>query len=154
MGIDPGLAITGYGIIEHTPSRLKAVAYGVITSGPREAFGSRIDTISRELSKLLRKYHPATVGIEKLFFSKNVKTALSVGEARGVAVLTVWQHRVPMREFTPMQIKQALTGYGLATKTQIQKMVQRQLNLESIPKPDDAADALAVAICCAQTKIF
>lgn len=154
MGIDPGLATTGYGIIEHTRSTLTLVSYGVITTGAREPFGKRIDTIHVELARLLKKYKPTTVGIEKLFFSKNVKTALSVGEARGVAVLTVWQQNVPIREFTPMQIKQALTGYGLATKSQIQKMVQRQLNLKTIPNPDDAADALAIAICCSQTKIF
>jgi crossover junction endodeoxyribonuclease RuvC len=154
MGIDPGLAITGYGLILQEKSKIAYLECGVITSDPKEAFGQRLNKIHLELNKIIKKYKPHTIAIEKLFFAKNVKTALRVGEARGVAVLTAWQSKQTIKEFTPLQVKQALTGYGFATKTQIQKMVKQALRLNKIPKPDDAADALAIAICCAQTKEF
>jgi len=106
------------------------------------------------LNKIIKKYKPHTIAVEKLFFAKNVKTALKVGEARGIAILSAWQNKQTIKEFTPLQVKQALTGYGFASKSQIQKMVKRVLRLKNTPKPDDAADALAIAICCAQTKEF
>jgi len=154
MGIDPGLAITGYGLILQKRGRLTFLKCGVITSAPKEPFGQRLNKIQVELNKIIKKSKPHNIAIEKLFFAKNVKTALKVGEARGVAMLTAWQSKRTIKEFTPLQVKQALTGYGFASKTQIQKMVKQTLHLNKIPKPDDAADALAIAMCCAQTKEF
>lgn len=154
MGIDPGLAITGYGLILQKKSKLTFLKCGVITSAPEEPFGQRLNKIQLELNKIIKKYKPHTIAIEKLFFAKNVKTALKVGEARGIAILTAWQSKQAIKEFTPLQVKQAITGYGFASKTQIQKMVKQTLHLNKIPKPDDAADALAIAMCCAQTKEF
>ena len=127
---------------------------GAIKSGPREIFGQRLDRIYGGLNKIIKKYQPDEIAVEKLFFAKNSKTALKVGEGRGVAMLAAWQHGVPIKEFTPLQVKLALTGYGLAPKNQVEKMVKLQLRLKSIPQPDDIADALAVAICSSQTKFF
>ena len=154
MGIDPGLAITGYGLILQKRNKITFLECGTITSAPKEPFGQRLNKIQLELNKIIKKYKPHTIAIEKLFFAKNVKTVLKVGEARGIAMLTAWQSKRIIKEFTPLQVKQALTGYGFASKTQIQKMVKQILHLNKIPKPDDAADALAIAMCCAQTKEF
>lgn len=154
MGIDPGLAITGYGIIQQYKSRMTFVKCGAITSTPKEPFGQRLNKIHLELNKIIKKYKPHTIAVEKLFFAKNVKTALKVGEARGIAMLSAWQNKQTIKEFTPLQVKQALTGYGFASKTQIQIMVKQILHLKNLPQPDDIADALAIAICCAQTKEF
>jgi crossover junction endodeoxyribonuclease RuvC len=154
LGIDPGIAITGYGLIICEGNKIVLLKCGAITSPAREEFGRRLHHIYTELTKIINKYHPQEVGIEELFFAKNAKTALKVGQARGVAFLAAWQHKVPIREFTPLQVKQAITGYGFAPKLQIQKMVKLLLSLPAIPQPDDIADALAIAICCAQTKHF
>jgi crossover junction endodeoxyribonuclease RuvC len=154
LGIDPGLAITGYGLVIIEKKNAKLVACGAITTGAREHFGERLHAIYTELSHIIKKYQPDEIAIEELFFAKNAKTALKVGQARGVAYLAAWQHHVPIREFTPLQVKQAITGYGFAPKLQMQKMVKLILALKNIPKPDDVADALAIAICSAQTKEF
>jgi len=154
LGIDPGLAITGIGLVKLYKNKITFLDCGTITSSAKEPFGQRLNKIYLELNKIIKKFKPHTIAIEKLFFAKNVKTALKVGEARGVALLTAWQNKRTIKEFTPLQVKQALTGYGLASKTQIQKMVKQTLCLKNTPRPDDAADALAIAICCAQTKEF
>jgi len=154
MGIDPGFAITGYGLVKLDGKKISPIKHGSITSTTKEPFGQRLNKIYKELKKIINKYKPDTVAIEELFFAKNTKTAIKVGQARGVALLAAWQHKADIKEFTPLQVKQAITGYGFASKIQIQKMVKLQLNLKTIPKPDDIADALAIAICCAQTKEF
>jgi crossover junction endodeoxyribonuclease RuvC len=153
FGIDPGVATTGYGVITRHGQAVQAVAYGAICSAAHTPFGQRLDRIHRELRQPPRKHKPDVVAVERLFFSKNVKTALAVGEARGVIMLSTWEQGCPVREFTPLQVKQALTGYGLATKQQVQHMVQQQLRLREKPHPDDVADALAIALCAAFTRI-
>ena len=152
MGIDPGIATTGYGIIKYKANKIVAVDYGCIITSPKLSFSERLKKIHSELKKIIIRYHPSRIAIEELFFAKNVKTALKVGEARGVILLTVIQSKIPIFEFTPLEVKQAITGYGRASKQQIQKMIKILLNLKEIPKPDDAADALAIAICCGQTQ--
>lgn len=150
LGIDPGLATTGYGLITPAGNKLKALAYGTIDTPAGQPFPDRLDHINKQLTKIIKKYKPDVSGCEQLFFCKNVKTALSVGQARGVILLTLQQNKVPISEFTPLQIKQTVSGYGQADKQQVQKMMQTLLNLKDIPRPDDAADALAVAITCLQ----
>ena len=154
LGIDPGLATTGYGIIILSSHKIQCLNYGHITTLSKEPFGQRLKKIHDELKKIIKKYKPKIIALEELFFAKNIKTALKVGQARGVIFLTAYKFDIPVQEFTPLQVKQALTGYGRADKTQIQKMVKALLHLKNIPKPDDAADALAVAITCSQTKKF
>lgn len=154
MGIDPGFAITGYGFIRQEKEKISLIKCGIITSTTKEPFGQRLEKIYIALKKIIKKYKPDVIAVEELFFAKNAKTAIKVGQARGMAILVAWQNKIPIREFTPLQAKQAITGYGFATKTQMQKMIKLLLNLKSVPKPDDIADALAVAICCAQTKEF
>ncbi|MEK9130149.1 MAG: crossover junction endodeoxyribonuclease RuvC [Patescibacteria group bacterium] len=157
LGIDPGLAITGYGIInkaEDKSQEIKLIDYGCIFTDLKLSTTERLEKIHCELTKILKKYQPDRVAVEKIFFAKNTKTALSVGEARGVILLTIEQKKIPFFEFTPLQVKQAVTSYGRATKQQIQQMVKIILNLKEIPKPDDAADALAIAITCLQTKKY
>ncbi|MGC9048761.1 MAG: crossover junction endodeoxyribonuclease RuvC [Patescibacteria group bacterium] len=153
LGIDPGLATTGYGIIKLSMinNQLSMVDYGCIETSAKLSFAERLEIIYNELEKLIKKYKPDKIAIEKIFFAKNVKTAMQIGEVRGVATLVAVKNKTPLFEFTPLQIKQALTGYGQASKKQIQKMVKIILNFREIPKPDDAADALAVAIICANT---
>lgn len=142
IGIDPGTAITGYGIIQGTT----VLEYGVIRTSAGQPIQQRLVTLYTHLSKLLQQYKPVQAGCEKVFFSKNVKTALDVGQARGVILLALAQHSVAIAELTPPQVKQSVTGYGSATKIQIQRMTQRILQLQQLPKPDDAADALAMAL--------
>ncbi len=154
LGIDPGLAKTGYGIIRYQDNRATLIDYGAIITGAKEPNGRRLQKIYSSIKRLIIRYNPDSVGVELLFFAKNAKTAFAVGHARGVALLAAYERKASIREFTPLQVKQALTGYGMASKVQIQKMVQQQLNMKTLPKPYDAADALAIAICCAQTKIF
>lgn len=156
LGIDPGLATTGYGIIkfEIRNSKFEIIDYGCIKTSATLSFARRLEIIYKELDNLIKRHKPNKIAIEKIFFAKNVKTAMQVGEARGVVTLVAIQNKIPIFEFTPLQIKQALTGYGQASKEQIQKMVRTILNLKEIPKPDDAADALAAAITCAETKII
>jgi len=155
MGIDPGVATTGWAIINSQCLRLSVSQdenYGVIKTKAGVPMAERLSKIYRELSKIIKKNKPDMCAVEEIYFGKNAKTAMAVGQARGVAILAAVNAKVPICEFTPLQVKTAITGYGRAEKIQIQKMVQKLLNLDEAPKPDDAADALAVAICCAATK--
>jgi len=147
LGIDPGTAITGYGFVREDDGALQTVAYGTITTPSDWALPQRLVAIQRELSDLIALHRPASAAVEQLFFSRNVRTALAVGHARGVVLLALAQAGVPISEYTPLEVKQAVTGYGRAGKQQIQEMIRVLLGLPEIPKPDDAADALAVAIC-------
>ena len=148
LGIDPGIAITGYGLIR-TGDRndYQCVDYGVITTEAGLPDSERLAIIYKELTDLLHRYKVESSAVEKLFFQKNVKTAFSVGQARGVTLLALGQNGIPISEYTPNEIKQTVCGYGNAGKNQVQRMVQTLLHLNTLPKPDDAADALAVAIC-------
>lgn len=151
MGIDPGLADTGFGFIEKDGTSLKVIDFGAIKTKADQDIESRLKELYDELLFLIKKYKPTQVAIEKLFFCKNVKTAIVVGQARGVAVLAVSNCNLKIKEFTPLQVKQAATGYGKADKRQIKEMVKIILNLKTLPKSDDAADALAIAICQANS---
>ncbi|NMB26558.1 MAG: crossover junction endodeoxyribonuclease RuvC [Tissierellia bacterium] len=147
LGIDPGLAIVGYGVVECKGNKYKALDYGCITTDSKILFPERLKIIYDELSSIIDKYNPQDMAVEELFFNKNVKTAIKVGQARGVEVLAGVNKGLGIYEYTPLQIKQSVTGYGRADKRQVQDMVKLLLNLKEIPKPDDTADALAVAIC-------
>ncbi len=151
IGIDPGTAIMGWGIVDQVGGALRPVDYGVITTPANIAPAQRLLLLYQGLSELLRQHQPAAAAVEELFFSRNVTTALAVGQARGVVLLTLAQAGVPIYEYKPREIKQAVAGYGGAEKRQMQEMVRMTLNLTTIPKPDDAADALAIAICHAYT---
>lgn len=148
LGIDPGTAILGFGVIDVESNQLQLVDAGVITTPAKQADSDRLETIFSELTEIIATTKPEAMAVEKLFFAKNVTTAMSVSQARGVVLLLGKQHKLDLYEYTPLQIKQALTGYGKATKSQIQDMVRTILKLKAIPKPDDAADALACAITC------
>lgn len=147
LGIDPGLAIVGYGVIEASGNNFKPIDYGCILTDKDMGFPYRLKYIYESMNQLIEKYNPDEVAIEELFFNKNVKTAIAVGQARGVEILSVVNNGLDIYEYTPLQIKQAVTGYGRADKNQVQEMVKMLLNLRDIPKPDDAADALAIALC-------
>jgi len=155
LGIDPGIADTGYGIISREDGgEIVCLGYGSIKTSSKKELAERLLELNRELEKIIKKYKPQTAAIEQLFFNKNVKTALIVGQARGVALLTLRQNKINFLEFTPGQIKQAVAAYGKADKKQVQKMVKLLLGLKEIPRPDDAADALAAAICASCFKQF
>lgn len=154
IGIDPGIAIVGYGVIEYTGNKFKVIDYGAITTEPKYSFPERIKMVYDELMELLELYKPDAFAIEELFFNKNVKTAILVGQARGVEILAAMNKGIEIFEYTPLQVKQGVVGYGRAQKRQVQEMVKILLNLKDIPKPDDVADALAVAICHAHTNNF
>ncbi|HLC99564.1 MAG TPA: crossover junction endodeoxyribonuclease RuvC [Patescibacteria group bacterium] len=150
LGIDPGIERVGYGILEIESAKRRAVqkvGWGCIETSSRTPHADRLAEIYRQISQLIKKVKPKIVGVEKLFFFKNAKTALSVSEARGVILLSLANEKIPIVEFTPLQVKQTLTNYGRADKRQIQTMVKMTLGLTEAPKPDDAADALAIAIC-------
>jgi crossover junction endodeoxyribonuclease RuvC len=147
IGVDPGLATTGYGLVRETEAGLQAVAYGVVTTLSKIPLPQRLQELYRQLSDLLDRHQPDEGAIEELFFSRNVRTAMSVGQARGVALLALANANVPVTDYTPLTIKQAVSGFGGADKIQMQTTVKMLLQLESLPHPDDAADALAVAIC-------
>lgn len=147
LGIDPGTAITGYGLVQGGDAELALVEYGVITTDQEKPLPERLREIYERLSALIRERRPAAAAVEKLFFAKNVRTALSVGQARGVALLAMANAGLPVHEYTPLEVKQAVAGYGRASKEQVQQMVKMLLGLPSVPQPDDAADAIAVAIC-------
>lgn len=149
LGIDPGIADTGFGVIKNSGNKLLCLDYGSIKTGAKSELSDRLEIIHNELNKIIKKYNPVLIAVEQLFFCKNVKTALVVGQARGVVLLTAKQSKLAFKEFTPLQVKQAVSSYGKAEKSQIQRMVKLLLNLKEIPKPDDAADALAIAICAA-----
>ena len=150
MGIDPGTAITGYSIVDKKGNRLEMVAYGCIYTESGLPLSERLKRIYTEIMELIEKYQPGHLAVEELFFNSNAKTALSVGHARGVVLLAGELSGLSVAGYTPLQVKQAVAGYGRADKTQVQKMVKTILCLEKIPKPDDAADALAIAICHSQ----
>ncbi|MFA5228316.1 MAG: crossover junction endodeoxyribonuclease RuvC [Candidatus Paceibacterota bacterium] len=154
LGIDPGTATTGFGIIDYDKNSFSCIDYGVIETLSTECPGERLKQINFDLNYIIKKHKPALVAIESLFFFKNLKTAMPVSQARGVILLTVSKNNIPFVEYTPLQAKIAVTGYGKAQKIQVQEMVKNILNLEDIPKPDDAADALALAICCANNLKF
>lgn len=148
IGIDPGTATTGYGLITETDAgSLVPVDYGVITTPPDLCMPDRLALIYHRLRDILILHQPEGGAVEKLFFQSNVTTAISVGQARGVALLALAESRIPVAEYTPLEVKQAVAGYGAADKNQVQQMVRALLGLKTIPKPDDAADALAIAIC-------
>lgn len=151
LGIDPGTATTGYGVVESRDNKLKMIDYGCIRTPAKTPDAERLLEIDRQLIKLIKKYKPEQVGVEDLFFFKNLKTAIKVSQARGVVLSRIAGSGTIAREYTPLQVKQAVAGYGRADKTQVQKMVKLLLGLKETPKPDDAADALAIAICCAHT---
>lgn len=151
FGIDPGYAIVGYGIIEYKGNKFTTIDYGVITTDAKNTFPERLKIVYDQLTALLEKYNPEFVAIEELFFNKNVKTAINVGQARGVQLLAAMNQGADVFEYTPLQIKQGVVGYGRAEKKQVQEMVRMILGLKNAPKPDDAADALAVAICHAHS---
>ena len=148
IGIDPGTALTGYGIIEELPDQsLQVIDFGVIRTDSTDRPEIRLRKIFSQLNEILSLYKPETGAVEKLYFQRNTRTAMSVGQARGVAILSLAEAGLSISEYDPVEIKQAVVGYGKASKNQIQQMVKILLNLQEIPKPDDAADALAVAIC-------
>ncbi len=147
MGIDPGFAITGYGIVKYEGNKFSVIDYGAVTTAASMELPKRLLALSCRLEELIEKHKPDAVSIEELFFNKNIKTALTVGHGRGVAILVAAKSGVDVFEYTPLQVKQSVVGYGRAEKSQMQQMVKAILNLSSIPKPDDVADALAVAIC-------
>jgi crossover junction endodeoxyribonuclease RuvC len=147
LGIDPGTATTGYGLVRLSPDgELVAVKYGVILTPKEDSASARLETIYDRMRDLLKEHKPDTAAVEKLYFARNVTTALSVGQARGVVMLSIQQAGIEAFEYTPKEIKNAVTGHGGADKRQVQEMVRALLQLDTIPKPDDAADALAVAI--------
>lgn len=146
LGIDPGTAICGFGIVEAQGSKLKPITYGVIETTPDMEPAMRLKKVHFEIDILIKQYQPQIMGVEQLFMNKNVRTVMAVGQARGVILLAAAQNDLPLAEFTPLQVKQAVTGYGKATKEQVIYMTQRLLSLSKKPHPDDAADALAVAI--------
>lgn len=147
IGIDPGTATTGYGLVRETKGNIEVVDYGVILTSPNDRPENRLLQLSDELTKILLLHKPQSGGVEKLFFQRNVTSAISVGQARGVVLLSLAKYQISVGEYTPMEVKQAVTGYGGADKKQVQQMVKALLGLEDIPRPDDAADALAIAIC-------
>lgn len=156
LGVDPGTATVGWGIIDtgetHNLNRTRCLAYGCIVTDKNINSSRRLVAIASGLENLLKQYTPDLVAVEKLFFCNNQKTVMAVSQARGVILLVIEQQELPLSEYTPLQVKQALTGYGRAEKPQIQQMVKMLLRLPEIPRPDDAADALAVALTAAQTK--
>lgn len=151
LGIDPGIADTGFGLLRKDGSKMTCLAYGSIKTSSKKLLEERLVELHDSLNEIIERFKPSIVGIEELFFAKNAKTALVVGQARGVALLTLKQHKLAIMEFTPLQVKQAVSTYGRADKGQVQRMVKMLLNLKEIPKPDDAADALAIAICAANS---
>lgn len=151
LGIDPGFAIVGYGIIEYKNNHFRPIDFGVITTKATELFTDRLSKIDNTLKELIDKYQPECCSIEELFFNNNAKTAIAAAQGRGVCVMTATSKNLPVYEYTPLQVKQAVVGYGRADKLQVQQMVKVFLNLDKIPKPDDAADALAIAICHAHS---
>jgi crossover junction endodeoxyribonuclease RuvC len=147
LGIDPGTAITGYGLVHEDDEGLALIRCGVITTPADQPLPQRLQTIYRGLAAIIGQHQPDQVAVEELFFSRNVRTALSVGQARGVVLLAAAEAGLPLHEYKPLEVKQAITGYGGADKRQIQEMVRLLLRLEQVPEPDDAADAVAVAVC-------
>ncbi len=151
IGIDPGYAIVGYGIVDYNSNHFSVVDYGAVTTKAHTPFDSRLSSIYEGLTHLISTYKPDAMSIEKLFFNTNTTTAIDVAQARGVIVLAAAQSGLDIAEYTPLQVKQSVVGYGRAEKKQVQEMTRLMLNLKSVPKPDDTADALALAICHAHS---
>jgi crossover junction endodeoxyribonuclease RuvC len=149
LGIDPGTAALGYGIVERKGSLLRAIDYGCLETSPDLAMPERLLAIHALVAELVALHDPSVVAVERLFFSRNAQTAMAVGQARGVVLLAAAQHNRPVREATPNEVKSAIAGYGAADKEQVQRMVQLVLGMTELPRPDDAADALAIAVCIA-----
>lgn len=155
LGLDPGTATTGYGLVRMLhDSSLQVVEFGVISTPKDMEQAKRLSVLYHRLIEILATFKPETSAVEKLFFQKNITTAIAVGQARGVMLLALSEAGLPIGEYTPNEVKQAVTGYGSADKRQVQEMVRIQLSLDSIPKPDDAADALAIAICHLSTRRY
>lgn len=152
LGIDPGYGTIGWGIVTQNGSSYSCINYGCITTSPALSFPDRLHSLYNDLTRLIIATSPALIAVEKLYFQKNTKTAMDVSQARGVILLTAKLAGLPVLEFTPLQVKQSVTGYGQADKLQIQKMVTLLLNLKKHPTPDDAADALAIAICASSAR--
>lgn len=149
LGIDPGTATTGYGVIKkNKDNSVTVISYGCITTSPTQNTGERLKIINKDLKKIISKNKPDFVSVESLYFFKNLKTALPVSQARGVILFTAAEKNIPIFEFTPLEVKMTIVGYGRAEKKQVQKMIQNILKLKEFPKQDDAADALGVALCC------
>ena len=151
LGVDPGLAIVGYGVVDYTNNRFTTMAYGAITTPAHTAVEDRLKIIYDKMTGLISLYHPADMAIEELFFNTNTTTGISVAEARGVCLLAARQQNVGIFEYTPLQVKQSVVGYGRAEKKQVMLMTKTILGLEKMPKLDDTADALAIAVCHAHT---
>jgi len=147
LGIDPGTATVGWAVLDEIKGEAKAIAYGHITTSPKNTTAERLFEVARDLEQIMNKYKPDESAVEDLFFFKNVKTVMKVSQARGAILLTLEKNCVSVFGYTPLQVKQALTGYGRAEKKQVQVMVKEILKLKSIPKPDDTADAIAIALC-------
>jgi crossover junction endodeoxyribonuclease RuvC len=151
LGIDPGTATTGYGIIESKDRKneFRILDFGVISTDKKDSDAERLTVLSKDLGEIIKKYKPGVVGVEKLFFTTNQKTAMTVAQARGVVLLTCQKNNIKTFEFTPLQVKSFICGYGKADKKQVQYIIQKTFCLKKTPKPDDAADALAIALCAA-----
>ena len=147
IGIDPGYATIGYGVVDYNNFEFKTVGYGAVTTPPDKPFAERLVDIYNDITTLIQKYNPDCMSIERLYFNTNTTTAIDVAQARGVIVLAACKANVKIYEYTPLQVKQSITGYGRAEKHQVMEMVKSLLKLSSVPKPDDTADALALAIC-------
>ncbi|MCL2838919.1 MAG: crossover junction endodeoxyribonuclease RuvC [Oscillospiraceae bacterium] len=151
LGIDPGFAIVGYGVVDYVGNKFSVVDYGAVMTKAGENIFDRLKVIYDEVAQIIERVNPDCVAIEELFFNTNTKTAITVAEARGILIIAALNAGVPVFEYTPLQVKQAVTGYGRADKNQVQQMIKVILNLEKVPKPDDVADALAIAICHAHS---
>lgn len=147
LGVDPGYAIVGFGIVEYDGINFRLIEYGAVLTEAGTPFPERLRDIHTDMEFIFDKYKPECMAIEKLFFTTNQKTAIDVAQARGVTVLSAAKRGIPISEYTPLQVKSAVTGYGKAEKKQVMEMTRQLLNLAHIPKPDDAADALAIAVC-------
>lgn len=153
LGIDPGYAIVGWGVIEYSHSRFKVLGYGAITTEAETPFPERLQAIYNDMCYIFNKYKPDVMSMEKLFYNSNQKTVIDVAQARGVITLAAQMNLKDIYEYTPLQVKQSVTGYGRAEKKQVMEMTRSILNLPSVPKPDDTADALAMAICHAHCSV-
>ena len=151
LGIDPGVAIVGFGLIESERGSVRMLQYGAVTTPAGLPLATRLVQIENDMTELIRQLKPDEIAIEELFFSKNITTGIAVAHARGVILYTAQRMHLPVYEYTPMQVKQAVVGYGLADKKQVMDMTKRLLKLKAVPRPDDAADALAIAICHARS---
>ena len=152
IGIDPGYAIVGFGVIEYDHRVFEVIDYGAVTTGADTEFNTRLLEIYDDICAVLDRYRPEAMAIERLYFTSNQKTAIAVAEARGIVLLAARQRNISIYEYTPLQVKQSITGYGKAVKKQVQEMTKNILRLPAVPKPDDTADALAIAVCHAHSR--